>query len=149
MGMDNLVEDVQSLTQQCNGTTAKTGTPAPPVPPTPAGTTQTPETGDPGRGKTAVVSSTPQRGDGRGMPSLDESPVLQTQRLGKFSMCKYRQCYWCILTSVQLPVPTRKTYDNNPKYHLHLSVQYYLCLLVNKCLLFKLCYNCTQFISSS
>ncbi|XP_031431349.1 WD repeat-containing protein 47b isoform X2 [Clupea harengus] len=79
MGMDNLVEDVQSLTQQCNGTTAKTTTPAPPVQSTQAGTIQTPETGDPGQGKAGVVSSTPQREGGRAMPSLDESPVPQTQ----------------------------------------------------------------------
>lgn len=84
MGMDNLVEDVQSLTQQCNGTATKTDTPGPSVPPTPAGNTQTPESGDPGRVKAGVVSSTPQRGGGKGMPSLDESPVLQTQRLRKF-----------------------------------------------------------------
>ncbi|XP_062411963.1 WD repeat-containing protein 47b isoform X2 [Sardina pilchardus] len=79
MGMDNLAEDVQSLAQQCNGTVTKTGTAAPPVLPTPACTTQTPDTGDPGKGKAGVVSSTPQRGEGRGMPSLDESPVLLTQ----------------------------------------------------------------------
>lgn len=83
MGMDNLVEDVQSLTQQCNGSAAKTDTPGPPVPATLAGTSQTPETGDPGLVKAGVVSSTPQRGGGKGMPSLDESPVLQTQRLCK------------------------------------------------------------------
>ncbi|XP_063056160.1 WD repeat-containing protein 47b [Engraulis encrasicolus] len=94
MGMDNnnLVDDVQSLTQQYNGTAPKTGIPATPsivqtgtpAPPaaqpghlTPAGTTHTPETGKP-----AVVSSTPQRTDARGMPSLDESPVMQTQQSG-------------------------------------------------------------------
>ncbi|KAL2090388.1 hypothetical protein ACEWY4_015076 [Coilia grayii] len=88
MGM----EDVQSLTQQYNGTAAQADTPAPagpavppaaPGPLTPAGTTHTPEAGDPVRGKAGVVSSTPQRADGRGMPSLDESPVLQGTQSGQ------------------------------------------------------------------
>lgn len=65
MGMEDLGEDVQALAQQCNGVTA--------------GGKQTPEAG-PGGIKTSMVSSTPQKGGGRGVPSLDESPVLVNQR---------------------------------------------------------------------
>ncbi|XP_016377392.1 WD repeat-containing protein 47-like [Sinocyclocheilus rhinocerous] len=60
------IEDVQALAQQCNGT-AESG----------AGK-QTPETGS-GQNKTALISSTPQKGGGQGVPSLDESPVLVNQ----------------------------------------------------------------------
>uniref|UniRef100_A0A8C1M6J2 WD repeat domain 47b n=1 Tax=Cyprinus carpio TaxID=7962 RepID=A0A8C1M6J2_CYPCA len=70
VGMEDLGEDVQALAQQCNGT-AESG----------AGK-QTPETGS-GGNKTAVISSTPQKGGGRGVPSLDESPVLVNQRFLK------------------------------------------------------------------
>ncbi|XP_052447093.1 WD repeat-containing protein 47b [Carassius gibelio] len=63
VGMEDLGEDVQALAQQCNGTAAS------------GAGKQTPETGS-GLNKTAVISSTPQKGGGRGIPSLDESPVL-------------------------------------------------------------------------
>ncbi|XP_051549661.1 WD repeat-containing protein 47-like isoform X1 [Myxocyprinus asiaticus] len=63
VGMEDLGEDVQALAQQCNGMTAA------------AAGKQTPDAGS-GRNKAAVVSSTPQKGGGRGVPSLDESPVL-------------------------------------------------------------------------
>ncbi len=67
MGMEDLGEDVQTLAQQCNGTAAS------------GAGKQTPETGS-GQNKTAVISSTPQKGGDRGVPSLDESPVLVNQR---------------------------------------------------------------------
>uniref|UniRef100_A0A8C2E077 WD repeat domain 47b n=1 Tax=Cyprinus carpio TaxID=7962 RepID=A0A8C2E077_CYPCA len=63
VGMEDLGEDVQALAQQCNGTAAS------------GDGKQTPEPGS-GLNKTAVISSTPQKGGGRGVPSLDESPVL-------------------------------------------------------------------------
>uniref|UniRef100_A0A8C1WBY7 WD repeat domain 47b n=1 Tax=Cyprinus carpio TaxID=7962 RepID=A0A8C1WBY7_CYPCA len=63
VGMEDLGEDVQALAQQCNGTAAS------------GAGKQTPEPGS-GLNKTAVISSTPQKGGGRGVPSLDESPVL-------------------------------------------------------------------------
>lgn len=72
VGMEDLGEDVQALAQQCNGTSAS------------GSSKQTPETG-PGRIKTAVISSTPHKGGGRGIPSLDESPVLVNQRFPNIS----------------------------------------------------------------
>ncbi|XP_016310899.1 WD repeat-containing protein 47-like [Sinocyclocheilus anshuiensis] len=66
VGMEDLGEDVQALAQQCNGTAAS------------GASKQTPETGS-CQNKTAVISSTPQKGGGRGVPSLDESPVLVNQ----------------------------------------------------------------------
>lgn len=65
MGMEDLGEDVQALAQECNGDTA--------------GGKLTPETGLGGI-KASVASSTPHKGGGRGVPSLDESPVLVNQR---------------------------------------------------------------------
>ncbi|XP_066504313.1 WD repeat-containing protein 47b isoform X2 [Hoplias malabaricus] len=66
VGMEDLGEDMQALAQQCNSMPAKTGR------------THTPETllSSAGRDRAAITSSTPQRGSGRNMPSLDESPVL-------------------------------------------------------------------------
>ncbi|XP_057182495.1 WD repeat-containing protein 47b isoform X2 [Triplophysa rosa] len=66
VGMEDLGEDVQALAQQCNGVTA--------------GGKQTPETGFGGI-KASVASSTPHKGGGRGVPSLDESPVLVNQSM--------------------------------------------------------------------
>ncbi len=60
MGMEDLGEDVQALAQQCNGTAVS------------GASKQTPET--------AVISSTPQKGGDRDVPSLDESPVLVNHR---------------------------------------------------------------------
>lgn len=68
VGMEDLGEDVQALAQQCNGTPAK------------AGSKHTPETVSLGRGKVTITSSTPEIGGRRNMPSLDESPVLVSQR---------------------------------------------------------------------
>lgn len=70
VGMEDLGEDVQALAQQCNGTAAS------------GAGKHTPESGS-GRNKTAVISSTPQKGGARGVPSLDESPVLVNQRFLK------------------------------------------------------------------
>ncbi|XP_028817687.1 WD repeat-containing protein 47b isoform X2 [Denticeps clupeoides] len=70
MGVENLGEDMQSISQQCNGTAAQSDATVP----TP-GATQTPEGQAP-----SVASSTPQKGGGRNIPSLDESPVLVSQR---------------------------------------------------------------------
>ncbi|KAM9460855.1 WD repeat-containing protein 47b [Clarias gariepinus] len=64
VGMEDLGENVQALAQQCNGSQSD----AQPV--------HTPESDVTGKNKTAVTSSTPQRGGIRGMPSLDESPVM-------------------------------------------------------------------------
>lgn len=61
--MEDLGEDVQTLTQQCHG------------PPTEAHETHTPETSKQVKDST-ITCSTPQRVGARGMPSLDESPVL-------------------------------------------------------------------------
>ncbi|KAI2650321.1 WD repeat-containing protein 47 [Labeo rohita] len=58
-------------TSKCNGTPAS------------GAGKQTPDTG-PGRNKTAVISSTPQKGGGRGVPSLDESPVLDERPKSPF-----------------------------------------------------------------
>ncbi|KAL0160040.1 hypothetical protein M9458_043765, partial [Cirrhinus mrigala] len=55
VGMEDLGEDVQALAQQCNGT------------PVSGAGKQTPDTG-PSRNKTPVISSTPQKGGGRGVP---------------------------------------------------------------------------------
>uniref|UniRef100_A0AAY4EWQ3 CTLH domain-containing protein n=1 Tax=Denticeps clupeoides TaxID=299321 RepID=A0AAY4EWQ3_9TELE len=74
MGVENLGEDMQSISQQCNGTAAQSDATVP----TP-GATQTPEGQAP-----SVASSTPQKGGGRNIPSLDESPVLVSQRFGPF-----------------------------------------------------------------
>ncbi|XP_030640798.1 WD repeat-containing protein 47b [Chanos chanos] len=76
VGMDNLGDDVQALAQQYNKTPSGSG---PPVAPS---NKQTPEAGHGGDGS-VVVSSTPQRGGERGMPSLDESPVLDSQSVHK------------------------------------------------------------------
>uniref|UniRef100_A0A3B1IGP4 WD repeat domain 47b n=1 Tax=Astyanax mexicanus TaxID=7994 RepID=A0A3B1IGP4_ASTMX len=64
VGMEDLGEDVQALAQQCNGMPVK------------AECTDTPETAGTGKEDGGITSSTPQRGGGRDMPSLDESPVL-------------------------------------------------------------------------
>ncbi|KAI5101787.1 WD repeat-containing protein 47 [Silurus meridionalis] len=64
VGMEDLGENVQALVQQCNSSQLE------------AQHTRTPENDSRGKNKTDVTSSTPQRGGIRGMPSLDESPVL-------------------------------------------------------------------------
>ncbi|XP_062869254.1 WD repeat-containing protein 47b [Trichomycterus rosablanca] len=64
VGMEDLGEDVQALAQQCNGPQAG------------AHQTHTPETSGTAKDRAAINSSTPQRVGARGMPSLDESPVL-------------------------------------------------------------------------
>lgn len=65
VGMEDLGENVQALAQQCNVSQCE------------AQHTHTPESS---KSKTGVTSSTPQRGGIRGMPSLDESPVLVSRR---------------------------------------------------------------------
>ncbi|KAL1023327.1 hypothetical protein UPYG_G00039290 [Umbra pygmaea] len=76
VGMDNVEEDVQSLSQQCNGVTGKTSA-TPSGLSKPPSSSQTPETGAL-QDKPGGVSSTPYSGS-RGMPSLNESPVENTQ----------------------------------------------------------------------
>ncbi|TRY96943.1 hypothetical protein DNTS_014288 [Danionella cerebrum] len=66
VGMEDLGEDVQALAQQCNGARMSKAS------------ENTPES-TAGPGQRAVVSSTPQKGIERGVPSLDESPVLLNQ----------------------------------------------------------------------
>lgn len=68
VGMEDLGENVQALAQQCNGSQSD------------AQHVHTPESDVTGKNKTAVTSSTPQRGGIRGMPSLDESPVMVSRR---------------------------------------------------------------------
>lgn len=68
VGMEDLGENMQALAQQCNGSQSE------------AQHTHTPESDGTGKSKTGVTSSTPQRGNIRGMPSLEESPVLVSQR---------------------------------------------------------------------
>ena len=80
--MDNLGEEVQSLTQQCNGVTGKpAATPTPLIIPTPPSSTKTPETGclrdRPGGGS----SSTPLKAVVLGLLSPEVSPVTLTERL--------------------------------------------------------------------
>ncbi|XP_023662323.1 WD repeat-containing protein 47 [Paramormyrops kingsleyae] len=65
VGMDSLGEDVQSLTQQCNGNVEGSPSSGDPEP-------AEPEQDHAGAG---VVSSTPQRAGGRRIPTIDESPV--------------------------------------------------------------------------
>ncbi|KAJ8384533.1 hypothetical protein AAFF_G00204480 [Aldrovandia affinis] len=67
VGMDNLGEEMQSV---CNGKAPGTSI------------TLTPEPGQV-RDSVDVVSSTPHRGGARGMPVLDESPVLVSQSVQK------------------------------------------------------------------
>ncbi|KAM6963037.1 WD repeat-containing protein 47-like, partial [Aplochiton taeniatus] len=69
IGMDNLGEEVQSLTQQCNrGTTGKDSA----IPGPPSTTEPGPVKDQPGG---VSSSSTPLKAGGQGMPSLNESPV--------------------------------------------------------------------------
>ncbi|XP_046892895.1 WD repeat-containing protein 47b [Hypomesus transpacificus] len=80
VGMDNLGEEVQSLTQQCNGVTGKpAATPTPLIIPTPPSSTKTPETGclrdRPGGGS----SSTPLKAVVLGLLSPEVSPVTLTE----------------------------------------------------------------------
>ncbi|KAJ7993455.1 hypothetical protein DPEC_G00272610 [Dallia pectoralis] len=77
VGMDNVEEDVQSLSQQCNGVTEKRSAPLR----LPSGT-QTPETRAL-RDKTVVASSTPLSGSRGSIMSLTESPVENTQGVQK------------------------------------------------------------------
>lgn len=72
VGMEDLGENMQALAQQFNGSQSE------------AQRTHTPESDGTGKSKTGVTSSTPQRGGIRGMPSLDESPVMVNQRWGDF-----------------------------------------------------------------
>ncbi|XP_053490070.1 WD repeat-containing protein 47b isoform X1 [Ictalurus furcatus] len=67
VGMEDLGENMQALAQQFNGSQSE------------AQRTHTPESDGTGKSKTGVTSSTPQRGGIRGMPSLDESPVMVNQ----------------------------------------------------------------------
>ncbi|XP_027031881.1 WD repeat-containing protein 47-like isoform X2 [Tachysurus fulvidraco] len=64
VGMEDLGENMQALAQQCNSSQSE------------AQHTHTPESDGTGKNKAGITSSTPQRGGNRGMPSLDESPVL-------------------------------------------------------------------------
>uniref|UniRef100_A0A3B4DY70 WDR47 cross-over region domain-containing protein n=1 Tax=Pygocentrus nattereri TaxID=42514 RepID=A0A3B4DY70_PYGNA len=64
VGMEDLGEDVQALAKQCNGTSVK------------AGHAPTLQAVGASRDRAAITSSTPQKGGGWNMPSLDESPVL-------------------------------------------------------------------------
>uniref|UniRef100_A0AAR2K989 CTLH domain-containing protein n=1 Tax=Pygocentrus nattereri TaxID=42514 RepID=A0AAR2K989_PYGNA len=66
VGMEDLGEDVQALAKQCNGTSVK------------AGHAPTLQAVGASRDRAAITSSTPQKGGGWNMPSLDESPVLVT-----------------------------------------------------------------------
>lgn len=68
VGMEDLGENMQALAQQCNGSQSE------------AQHTHTPESDGTGKNKAGITSSTPQRGGNRGMPSLDESPVLVSRR---------------------------------------------------------------------
>ncbi|KAG9338416.1 hypothetical protein JZ751_025820, partial [Albula glossodonta] len=72
VGMDSLGEEVQSLSQQCNGKADDVG-------PTPdSNITLTPEPCKP-PDTAGMVSSTPQRPGPRGGPVLDESPIQNPQ----------------------------------------------------------------------
>lgn len=68
VGMEDLGENMQALAQQCNRSQPE------------AQHTRTPESDGTGKSKISVTSSTPQKGGIRGMPSLDESPVLVSRR---------------------------------------------------------------------
>ncbi|KAG7457201.1 hypothetical protein MATL_G00244020 [Megalops atlanticus] len=69
VGMDSLGEDVQSLSQQCNGSVDRDSA-------------LTPQPGE-AHNATAVASSTPQKGGAHGVPVLDESPVHTPQSAQK------------------------------------------------------------------
>lgn len=68
VGMEDLGENMQALAQQCNQSQFE------------AQHTHTHESDETGKSKTGVTSSTPQRGAIRDMPSLNESPVLESRR---------------------------------------------------------------------
>ncbi|KAG2461559.1 WDR47 protein, partial [Polypterus senegalus] len=74
VGMDNLGGEVQSLSQQCNGTNANCN----PATGTGTGFNTSPESAHQRESQTASTS-TPQKAGTRGIPSLDESPVFGTQ----------------------------------------------------------------------
>ncbi|KPP76889.1 WD repeat-containing protein 47-like [Scleropages formosus] len=74
VGMDNFGDDVQSLSQQCNGKVDSS-------PASGNNVTMTTSPSEKGQAQdgASVASSTPQRAGGRGIPHLDESPVPSTQ----------------------------------------------------------------------
>ncbi|MBN3307140.1 WDR47 protein, partial [Amia calva] len=73
VGMDNLGGEVQSLTQQCNGNSGVSS-------PTPESDITLTNEKSQLKEDSKITSSTPQKIGGRGVPSLDESPVIGTQR---------------------------------------------------------------------
>ncbi|XP_066548177.1 WD repeat-containing protein 47 [Amia ocellicauda] len=72
VGMDNLGGEVQSLTQQCNGNSGVSS-------PTPESDVTLTNEKSQLKEDSKITSSTPQKIGGRGVPSLDESPVIGTQ----------------------------------------------------------------------
>ncbi|MBN3324479.1 WDR47 protein, partial [Atractosteus spatula] len=82
VGMDNLGGEVQALSQQCNGTAACSPAPGSSL----ALTAERGQQKDIAR----ISSSTPQKAGAKGMPSLDESPVLVTRSGSPASIPKDR-----------------------------------------------------------